>query len=395
MKKNFTLAFIILLISCSKLIGQRDFRNGFIITLENDTINGMVDYRSNLKNYESCIFKNEQGEIEYLPNQIIGFGYIQDKFFYSQVIKDSFVEALVFGDLSLYKSYNMYHLKKDTNLYHLEFVREEFEINRVTRIREDNKWRGIISYLISDCINNSGSLIENIGFVEKSLTRIIVKYNKCKESEFIEFKAAKQWTKLDYGASIGISRTLIKTQDNIGLFSYLDNSYTSTNPSVGVFISISSPRITDKIAFQSELHFMRSSYSSLVIVNGSITGYHDTFIDLSTISIPLSFNYRFPEKKYGLYIQFGINFDNHIHSETRLLSEQVAGNVVNTFPETSAFEINSNQVGYWGGIGILKSFSRYKGTIAVRYFQMSTLNKTLGFTSNNNRISANLILSKI
>ncbi len=242
-------------------------------------------------------------------------------------------------------------------------------------------------------MKNSTSSIAFLKLDEKSLTKFIVKYNKCKGTEFTEFKASKPWTKFDYGATLGVSRSEITT-DGSGSFSYLDDSYNSIDPSIGVLITISSPRITEKIAFQGELHFFKSSYSSLVELESTPKGFHDTFIELTTLSIPLSLRYSFPEKKYGLYLQGGINYDFHLSSSTRLLSEQINGNVVNTFPESSAFEVNSNQIGYWGGVGILKSYQKFRGSVAIRYFQMSSLNKTAGFVANNNRISLNLILFK-
>ncbi len=100
MNKKIKLTLILLLIIISSSFGQNDFRSGFIITLENDSIQGQVDYRSNSQNYKSCIFKGEQGELEYFPNQIVGFGYTNDKFFSSQIIEGSFVEVLVDGDIS-------------------------------------------------------------------------------------------------------------------------------------------------------------------------------------------------------------------------------------------------------------------------------------------------------
>jgi hypothetical protein len=129
-----------------------------------------------------------------------------------------------------------------------------------------------------------------------------------------------------------------------------------------------------------------------------LTEYHDTYIDLSTLSIPLSFKYSFPEKRFGLYLQGGINYDHHLISKAKLLSEIVihnpSGNVVVTYPERSAFEINKNHFGYWGGIGILRSYQKFKVSIAIRYFEMPKLNKTVDFKASNSRILINLILFK-
>jgi hypothetical protein len=378
---------------------QNDFRKGFIITLEKDTIIGQVDYRSNTKNYNSCIFKGEQEEREYYPDEIFGFGYYNDKFFSSQIVEGSFVEVLVLGEISLFKSQNKYHLKKDTSVYDLESIFEEFEIDGTAGIKENNRWRQIMSYLIFDCISNPNSIVSNLRLKEKSLTELVVRYNKCKGLDFTEFKVSKPWIKYNFGATIGIARSEIQIRDKIGYVPYMDDSYNSIDPLIGVLVDISSPRITEKIAFQGEIHFIKSSYSSLVILNNiPLTEYHDSYIDLSTLSIPLSFKYSFPEKRFGLYLQGGINYDHHLISKAKLLSEIVihnpSGNVVVTYPERSAFEINKNHFGYWGGIGILRSYQKFKVSIAIRYFEMSALNKTVDFKASNSRILINLILFK-
>ncbi len=384
---------MLLLIIIGSSYGQNDFRSGFIVTLDNDTIQGQVDYRSNSKNYESCIFKIEEGEKEYYPNQIIGFGYNDDKFFSSQIIEGSFVEVLVTGEISLYKSRDKYHIVKDTSFFNLESIIEKVEIDGKTGKKEIGKWKGVLTYLISDCLQNPNGLTSNMKLSERGLARLIVKYNKCTGTELVEFKAKKPWTKFDFGAILGVSRSEITTEGS-GFFSYLDDSYSSIDPSIGVLIAASFPRITERMAFQGELHFLKSSYSSSVELPMSFIQLHDTFIDLTTLSLPISLKYSFPEKRYGFYIQGGINFDYHLNSSTRLISEQIRGDVVNTFPEISPFEINDSQVGYWGGIGILKSYRKFRGSIAIRYFQMPGLDQTDGFTANSNRVCLNLILFK-
>ncbi len=373
------------------VFGQNDFRNGFVIMLDSDTIQGQVDYRTGSKNFKSCIFKGQKGESEYFPDQISGFGYHNDKFYSSQIIEGAFVEVLVIGKISLYKSIDKFLINKNDTYFELEEVNEEIEIEGKVGTMDKGKWRGIITYLISDCLQNASELTSKIKLNEKSLTKLMVKYNKCQGIEFTEFKASKPWTQFDLGISIGVSKSKIYS-DASGDIPYLDDSYTSIDPTLGVIVAMSSPRISERIAFQGELYFLKSSFSSLALVEEYSTRYYDTYIDLTTLSMPFSFKYSFLEKKYGFYLQGGLNYDFHFKSNTRVLSEEVNGNVVNTFSETSAFKVNNNQIGYWGGIGIRKSYKRFGGSIAIRYFQMSALNKGYEYTVNNNRISLNLIL---
>ena len=397
MTKKIKLILFILLSAVGVSYGQNDIRDGFIITLENDTIAGQVEYRSNFKNYQSCIFKSDRGQTEYYPNQIVGFGYNNDKFYSSQIIEGSFVEVLVVGVASLYRLREKFYVKKDTSISILESATEEVEVDGVMIARENSRWKGILAYTISDCIQNTSVLTSNIDLKEKSLTRIIVKYNLCKGAEFIEFKTSKPWVKSNYGVILGVSRSEIKTSKSFGFFSYLDDSYTSIDPSVGVLIEISSPRISEKVAFQGEIQFFKSDYSSLIELQ-SPTVLHETFIELTTLSMPLSLKYSFTERKYGLYLQGGINYSYHLSSDTKFISEEVIGNVVST-SEGAAFDVSDNQIGYWGGLGIYKSYEKFKGELSLRFTHMARLHKVelnnfTGLTANINQVSINLVLLK-
>ena len=251
-----------------------------------------------------------------------------------------------------------------------------------------------MSYLLSDCLKNSINSTARIKFGEKSLTKLIVRYNLCSGKEQLEFKTSKPWTSFDFGATVGVSRSEIRATNQSTSYEYLADSYSSIDPTFGLMIEISSPRISDKFTLQSEIHFSKSSYSNLVFLSGPSNRYHETYIDLTTLSIPLSFKYSFPEKTFGMYVQSGINYDYHINSDSRVKTETVTGNVVASFSERTAFDISDNQIGFWGGIGVSKSYKKIQGSIAIRYFQMLSLNNTGGYTVNNNRISLNLILFK-
>jgi hypothetical protein len=400
MNNKILLTVTILLINIGVSFGQDNFKNGYIITFEQDTIKRMIDYRSNSANYESCVFKDGEAEITFYPNQILGFGYTDGKFFMSQIKENSFVEVLIIGKMSLFQSEEMFHLKKDTMFFNLESTVEEVIIDGKSALKETSRWRGTIAYLLSDCLENTNNLIANIGHNEQSLTRIVLKYNICSGIEFTDYKVNKVWAQFEYGATVGFTLSTIKTINLGGTYYYLDESYRSLDPSFGLLINLSSPRISDKTSLQGELHFTASKYSSYIErpIDGSKKEYYDTFIELNTLSIPLSLKYAFPEKKdYGLYIQLGTNFEYQLSANTKLLGEEVNGNIVNTYPETTAFDVKKNQLGLWGGVGLTKSYPKFQGSIAIRYFQMPALNTFRGtnqLEAKINRLSINVILFK-
>ncbi|PLX18759.1 MAG: hypothetical protein C0599_11755 [Salinivirgaceae bacterium] len=391
---KYRIIFIInILLIVNNTFSQNDFRNGYIITNENDTIVGQIDYRSNLQNYKSCIFKVEEKKIKYNPGDIFGYGYDNDKFFSSQIVNGEFVEVLVLGDLSLYKSLNKYFLKKDTTIFVLESFYETVMTNNRYAVRVNTEWYGIISYLISDCFTNTKNLIERISFNEKELANLVVKYNKCKGASFKEFKSKKQWVEYNYSATIGLVGSDIQISNSSSSFSYLfDKSY-SVDPSVGVQFNILFPRIAEKISLQGEMSLMKSSYYSSVLIKGYPDVSYDNNIDLIKLSFPISVKRFFPVRNYLLYIQGGFNYELLLSAKASLATGIVTEVGVEE-TELSEIDINRNQVGLFGGIGVLKSFKKLKAGLVARYFKITSENSDQNFKLTSNSIAISLILMK-
>jgi hypothetical protein len=398
---NRTIILLTLLFVTQIVFSQADFRKGFIITQNGDTTYGLINYREGLSNFRYCLFKESQSQstIRYTPREIIGYGFINNKYYVSRKIetKDQiselvFLEVIIKGLVSLFVSQNVFYIEKaDSGLYKLENETTEAIIEGKRVFAESKRHIGILSWILFDC-QEIRKKTQSISLTEKSLTNLIEDYYKCIGSDYIVYKQNLAWTKINFGVSLGFIRSSIKIKTETNQFSYLISRYNSFDPSIGLLLGISSPRISEKIAFQSEFQFFKSSYSSLVTISNPVTTkYHDTYIDLTTISIPLSLKYSFPEKNYSFYTQAGINYDLNIRATTRLLSESVSYNIVNT-SEGIPFEINRNQLGYWGGVGLQRSFNRFKISATLRYISMMNLNKTGGITANDSRITLSIII---
>src|SRR5690606_24877667 len=99
---------------------QSDFREGFIIALKNDTIHGLVNFREGSKSYRFCDFKtSEETQVyTYSPDQLIGYGFVNDKFFVVKEVivggsgETEFVQLLVGGLVNLYKFEALYFVSK-------------------------------------------------------------------------------------------------------------------------------------------------------------------------------------------------------------------------------------------------------------------------------------------
>jgi hypothetical protein len=156
-----------------------------------------------------------------------------------------------------------------------------------------------------------------------------------------------------------------------------------------------SPRISDRLIFQTELLYTRASFSSLIELNeDASTDFYDSFIDLTTFSLPISLKYFITKGRYGLFVQGGMNYDYHSKAQVRYLRENVFENRVNTFPETQGFDFGKSYLGFWGGVGLQKSFRHFSSSANIRYFQMADVNSIYGITAGMNKVNFNIIISR-
>ena len=114
MKK--VIVFILLLLATipQQLMAQVNPQKGYIITNENDTIYGTIDYLTDARNVQACLFQ-KKGETEYKslsPSDIKGYRLADDGIYYVSRLftggekpKLLFAEFLLQGGVSLYRYY--------------------------------------------------------------------------------------------------------------------------------------------------------------------------------------------------------------------------------------------------------------------------------------------------
>ena len=104
------LLFLALLFSPAILNAQSDFRPGYVIKLNGDTIPGKIDYRGDILMGEDCRFiaAGTDEEVRYSPDNIIGYRFINSKYFVSKEINGEkvFLEFLIKGKVNVYTRRN-------------------------------------------------------------------------------------------------------------------------------------------------------------------------------------------------------------------------------------------------------------------------------------------------
>lgn len=190
MKKDILrqIASVVLAILPTMLYAQLNPKQGYVITNQNDTIYGTIDYLSDSKCAYECHFKpdGETGYKTYQPNDIRayrcaenGVFYVSKTFDVEGVQKTFFAEYLVLGGVSLF-----YHREADIDYYYF--------------IGEDGKVA---------IVKNDGSYNKNLDSKSKAkkkraalgeVSQIFTKSNKPLHDLWIKDINARQLTRITY-----------------------------------------------------------------------------------------------------------------------------------------------------------------------------------------------------
>lgn len=389
--------FIVLIISvciAEFSFSQTDYRSGYVITNARDTLFGLVDYREGVKAYQSCDFKNskEQTSITYEPGDIIGYGFENDKIFESReiLIKDQpsrivFFEVIVRGLASLYKFEEMYFVNKsDSGLHVLNNEIKEVFIDGKRVLKRTNQHIGTLNIFLFDCAEIRAR-IQKIRLDEKELTNLIEDYNGCKGISSTTFKAKKPWVKVIVGVEGGINISKLNFDTSPGYEHLTGDFEVSNSPMIGVSLDILSPRISERISFHGDILYLTSRYYNYSVFNNSFSSNRNyVTVELQQIKIPIGFRYTFPKRNFTPYFNMGISSTIHLSSNSKWVQELESNSVVLTY-NNEALTIKQNQLGLWGGLGVLKSINnKLMAFIELRYEQ------TDGISHNSFDIQADL-----
>ena len=340
-----------------------DFRKGYVITDEGDTLSGFVDYRVGTMAHWSCQFRVEGSLalITYSPGEIFGYGITGDVFFESKKVeingqpeRHAFMEVIVKGPVSLYKLEKKYWVQKGNEaIYQLSNEKTQTIIEGKSAIMYSNRYIGYLNMLLYDCPELRDEINE-VKLRERALSMLIEAYNECKGVESIVFEADKPWAKVVPGIIVGISSSELHFGQRSP--AHLSGNFkTVGSPFVGISLDVLSPRITERMAFHVDILYLGSKYrhyNQQEIFFSVRRNY--VAVEIDQLKIPLGFRYIFRERMFTPYFNFGVSGTMHLNSRSTWVQEVEISGVVET-AENEALPITRKQVGFWGGIGVLKS----------------------------------------
>jgi hypothetical protein len=210
--KYLTTLLLFFFLCILNLAAQSDFRKGYIIKNNNDTIYGLIASGTNVSNAHQCIYKadvNAPKQI-FVPNDIKAYRFIDGKYYLSLPIvvenetKLVFLECLIKGIVSVYFYANqqghhyfvskedavLRELKEETSVYvndeNGKYRNSEYLKPGVTYNSEKKEYVGMLKYMFRENMKICDA-VDYISLNHNSLIKIARDYHHavCSDSDCI------------------------------------------------------------------------------------------------------------------------------------------------------------------------------------------------------------------
>jgi hypothetical protein len=362
------------------LYAQSDFRPGYIITNDDETVQGFIDYRGDYINCNKCVFKTELEEetVTYKPGEIKSYRFIDSKYYVSKFIqdfeKDVFLEYLIDGivDVFYYKDITkeFYFVSKNgSELYSLtnEKIEKVGEINSnvggqialttETFATKSNKHIGVLRYLFSD---SKATLpkVNSVGLNHRSLINISNSYHNdvCSGEECIIFEKQLPPVSFEFEFLYYLDFTSLDISNWLGYNDFVYN--TDMGHSFGLGVTMHPSRFNEKLDLYLQILYCSNEFSSGYIEDGlaGLLNYYNSEHEISYLNSKLGFKYTFPKIKIRPEILFAYTnrFTLSASSEKIVEEEMSSENRITNYTD-DIINVNYNGISIGAGLNILQA----------------------------------------
>lgn len=317
-EKTFLCFFISFFLN-SVLFSQ--FKEGYIIENNDDTIYGYIDFEGAIKNSDHCTFKSNQDSTihVYYPGDIKAFRYTNGKYFITSEIpvnnkpQKVFLEWLIKGRASI-----LTYSPSDMQVKYFILLENDslFELQNTSLIRgkkisesftetykiEKREYIGMLHYYFKDCPSIS-STINTTSLSSKSLIKVAKQYHEktCDTESCIVFEDKNRRLKADVGITFSSLNSQLILKNEIP-----EKVYPTDSWGYGLSFKISNlPLLSPKFSIRSQ--FLYSNLFFTYDTEGLYWGDDNRICKYSFIRIPLQISYKFLHYKISPYISAGGN----------------------------------------------------------------------------------------
>ncbi|MEM9981403.1 MAG: hypothetical protein AAF734_02830 [Bacteroidota bacterium] len=333
--------------------GQKNFVGGYIISLEDDTLRGMIDFRNSEKNPSQVLFK-QRGQIEkYSPQEIRQFGVKGEVYVSASIEKEIspdylselnalpdvklekdtvFLQSIIEGDKSLYffkseKRKDNFYIEEDgtyTLLLHKRYFKE---INGKKIISHNRSYISQLSAYLQDCTQLNQSLSKT-EYSLKSLRKLFEAYYECKDEKIL-FENNIEKIPPEFGMVAGVSLTNVSFSGDGGAFTTVVNADypTSLNFMGGIYFNLIRTKNAGKWSLYNELSVVSYNFEGDYTdfdftTRDDIFTFTRTEINYTYLKLYTLLRFKYPINQFALYLNAGISNGYVIASRNYALEDR-------------------------------------------------------------------------
>lgn len=366
--------FFILLLGLPTLVfGQNsNYKSGYIITNNKDTIFGLIDFRTDSQNSKMCKFKTETNALDkvYYPGDIYSY-YISyvGKYYVSHAIdidgekQTVFLEYLVEGIMNLYYYDNITNSQK----YYF-FENQEGKMYSITKrpdsitsnykIVPDNDYKGYIHYIFKDCESIAlGSY--DIDFKQKSMIDVTKKYHKdiCKTGEPCIVYQNQKPDYMGYKTKFSVYGGLQQSDYAFVLNTEGTSFYSSKtlSPVFGVQMNILNPRWSKSFSLQLDVSgsYFKGKTGDVEYFNSlGFKNYYKYDYDMMALSGRIGGKYTFVKYRVRPTAEFGLVYTRLFNiSTTKYEGRSYKDGPIDYYQSGKDYIIKDSHLGYYVALG--------------------------------------------
>lgn len=354
--------FILFLFCLINLQGQTNFIPGYIVTNENDTLQGLLDYRGDIRNSRKCEFKENENALakEFLPFSIKGYRFTESKYYVSKYVLSEgnktpvFLEFLVNGISDLY-FYNAgiedhYYIEKaDGKLIELTNEFKPVQVDGNNYISESKKYIGILKLAFADC-QQLFPMIKGARLEEKSLIAITKKYHDymCDGEKCIVYEKQLPVVRVKFGSFISMNGSFLTFNKN-PLYQAI-HFRMAAYPTIGLQLNTSMPKANEKLSFQVSGEFGKSYFYGTGI-NPANSAFEEINLHAFLLKGKVGFKYTYPKGKIRPTLLIGGNIIKLMKTNGKRIEERLSYSTVYT-SEWKDVPVSDMLLGYHVDLGI-------------------------------------------
>jgi len=297
--------------------GQFNYKSGYVISTENDTLFGLIRDAGGSRNSEICYFKIDKKSkvVKYRPEDIKAYRFIGDKYYYSHALffknqyRHIFMEVLLEGSVNLY--YNIkskgtaYYIEKDKGnligLINKELPEAQYSgsfYNELNKVAYDEIFKDSLYSVFKESAEVPNK-IDEIEYNHQSIMGITQEYisETCSLRNCVSYVKELNTLKESFGVFTGLHVAQINFWDED------INSGILLSMPVGISYNVPLPRINDRVSFQIELISNNFDYKKSEI-NMPVPE-EEVSIKANSFGIPLLFKYKLPMNKLSPSLALG------------------------------------------------------------------------------------------